>query len=370
MAIKIPSALRGAKLLFGLFVVLPTLLASIYFGILASDVYVSESKFVVRSPDRPAATGIGAALAGATGLSSGSNEVFAAKAYVESRDALRSINEDNAFRNAYNRASIWVGDRFGSFGTDDSFEQLYKYYQKKVKVETDATTSISTLTVRAYSPDDALAINEQILQMAEDTINRMNERSRADLIKYAEEEVEEAKDQSRQAGAALASFRNRYGVVDPEIQATAKLEMISKLQDQLITARTQLRQLRQFAPRNPQIPSIETQIETLEAEIETQSTTLTGSNRSLAAKSAEYQRLTVENEFTDQQLAVTLASLQEARNDARRQQVYVQRIAEPNLPDSPIEPRRLRAILATFALGLLAWGIASMLVAGIKEHAQ
>lgn len=370
MAFKIPSGLKGPSLLFYLFVVVPTLIATLYFGLLASDVYLSESKFVVRSPDKPAATGLGAALVGATGLSSASNESFAAKAFVESRDALRSLDKDGAFKKAYNSEDVWFGDRFGGISFDDSFEELYKYYLKKVKIETDVTSSISTLTVRAYTAKSAYQINEQILRMAENTINQMNERGRSDMVKYAMSEVEDAKDQSRKAGAALASFRNRYGVVDPEIQATAKLEMISKLQDQLITARTQLRQLRRFAPQNPQIPSIETQIDTLETEIEAQSTTLTGSSRSLAANSAEYQRLFVENEFTDKQLAVALASLQEARNDARRQQVYVQRIAQPNMPDSAIEPRRLRGILATFALGLLAWGIASMLVAGIKEHAQ
>ena len=370
MAFRLSNGLRGPKFLFYLFVVAPTLIAVVYFGLLASDVYVSESKFVVRSPDGPAATGISAALAGAAGLSRGNDESFSAKAYVESRDALRSINKDDAFKKAYSSDSIWFGNRFGALSFSDSFENLYKYYSGKVKVETDVTTSISTLTVRAYTAKDAHRFNEEILRMAEGTVNRLNERSRADLVKFALTEVEEAKEQSRRAGAALASFRNRYGVVDPEIQATAKLEMIARLQDQLIAARTQLRQLRRFAPQNPQIPAIETQIETLNAEIEAQSTTLTGSNKSLAANSAEYQRLFVENEFTDMQLTVALASLQEARNDARRQQVYVQRISQPNLPDSPIEPRRLRSILATFALGLVAWGIASMLVAGIKEHAQ
>jgi len=63
-----------------------------------------------------------------------------------------------------------------------------------------------------------------------------------------------------------------------------------------------------------------------------------------------------------------MTSLVEAQNEARRKQVYVQRIVQPNLPDSPIEPRRVRGILATLILGLIAWGIASMLMAGVREH--
>lgn len=41
-------------------VVLPTLLSGIYFGLIASDIYISESRFVVRSPQRQASTGLGA----------------------------------------------------------------------------------------------------------------------------------------------------------------------------------------------------------------------------------------------------------------------------------------------------------------------
>jgi capsular polysaccharide transport system permease protein len=370
MALNIIDRLKGVSRLFLLCVVVPTAVSVLYFGFLATDVYISESQFVLRSPEKPAMSGIGMALAGAAGFAAGGNESFTAKAYVESRDALRSIEANGAFSKAFERDDIWVGERFGTLGFGKSFEALYKYYLNKVKVETDVTSSISILTVRAYTAADAHRINEQILRLSEETINRMNDRGRADMIKFALVEVDDAKKQSRRAGAALADFRNRRGVVDPEIQATAKLEMISKLQDQLITARTQLNQLRQFTPRNPQIPAVENRIRTLTSEIQDQSGSLTGSNRSLAANSAEYQRLFLENEFSDKQLAVALASLQEARNDARRQQTYVQRIVQPNLPDSPQEPRRWRGILSTLALGLLVWGIASMLLAGIKEHAQ
>ena len=56
------------------------------------------------------------------------------------------------------------------------------------------------------------------------------------------------------------------------------------------------------------------------------------------------------------------------RAEAQRQQVYLERIAQPSLPDVAQEPRRMRSILSTFLLGLMAWGILSMLVAGVREH--
>jgi capsular polysaccharide transport system permease protein len=74
------------------------------------------------------------------------------------------------------------------------------------------------------------------------------------------------------------------------------------------------------------------------------------------------------NGFANRQLASALASLEQARNEAQRQQLYIERVAQPSLPDDAMEPRRLRAVLAVFVLGLVAWGVLSLLVASVREH--
>jgi capsular polysaccharide transport system permease protein len=65
---------------------------------------------------------------------------------------------------------------------------------------------------------------------------------------------------------------------------------------------------------------------------------------------------------------LSLSALQDARNEARRQRAYVERVAQPSLPDSALEPRRFRGIIATLIIGLVAWGVLSMLLAGVREH--
>jgi capsular polysaccharide transport system permease protein len=237
-----------------------------------------------------------------------------------------------------------------------------------VGVQYDTTSSIATLTVRAFRPDDAYRMNRELLSLAEGVVNRLNERGRTDLVQFAEREVRDAQVEDRNAAVALARYRNGRGVVDPEEQAKAQLEMVSKLQDELIGARMQLLQLNQMAPENPQIPILKTRIAGLAHEIDVQMGRVAGDRKSLSASAVQYQRLELERQFAEKRLAAALTSFQEAQSEARRKQAYVERIVEPNIPDEAAEPRRLRGILATFVLGLVAWVILRMLLAGIREH--
>jgi capsular polysaccharide transport system permease protein len=360
-------ALSRIDKLFLLTVVLPTLVAVAYFGFIASAVYVSESQFVVRSPDKPATSGLGVLLK-STGFSNAGDEVYAAKDYVTSRDALRALNNNRAVARAYGNDSISIFDRFNPLGLSGSFEDLYSFYRGKVGVDYDTTSSIATLSVRAYSPQDAYRFNRQLLQLAEGLINRLNTRGRNDVVQFAAEEVRGAQVAARDAAVALASFRNTHGVVNPEEQAKAQLAMISKLQDELIGARVQLQQLQEMAPQNPQVPLLHTRIASLQTQIDQQMGRVAGGRRSLSASAVQYERLELERQYADRRLGAAMNSLQNAEDEARRKQAYVERIAEPSLPDEAAEPRRLRGIFATFILGLIAWGILRLLLAGLREH--
>jgi len=359
--------MKRMGLLFWLTVVAPTALAVLYFGLFASDVYISESRYVVRSPEKPQKAGIGMLL-GSAGFGAASEEVRAAQGFIQSRDALRAINADEYARKAWGRVSVSVFDRFNPLGWSGSFEDLYNYYEGKVDAAYDSETGITVLTVRAFSAGEAQAINARLLQNAETLVNQLNERGRTDLVRFAEQEVAEAKTQAAHAAQELAGYRNRKGVIDPERQATVQLQMISKLQDELIGARMQLLQLTRAAGDNPQIPLLKVRIAGLEKAIKEELGEVAGSDGSLSATAAEYQRLQVQREFADQQLGLSLAALQDARNEARRQGAYVERVAQPSLPDDALEPRRLRGILATLVIGLVAWSILTLLLAGVREH--
>ena len=351
--------------LFWLTVVLPTLVAIVYFGLIAADVYISESRFVVRSPERSTASPLGMLLKG-TGFTRSQDDSYTVQDFMLSRDALRALDEKLELRDAYNKGDVL--SRFPGLDWDDSFENMHRYYQKMVGVQLDPVSSIATVTVRAFSTEEAQQINQHLLEMSEALVNQLNERGRQDMIRFAANEVTVAETKAKLAALTLARYRNEKGVIDPEKQSAIPLQQIAKLQDELISTKSQLAQLQLLTKENPQIPVLKKRIQMLETEIELESARVAGGGRSLASKAAEFQRLALEKEFADKQLASALASLEQARNEAQRQQLYLERIAQPSLPDAAMEPRRVRNILTTLVLGLVAWGVLTMIVAGIKEH--
>lgn len=352
--------------LFAALVIVPTLLAALYFGFLASDVYVSESRFIVRSPSKPNLSPLGVVLSGGN-IVGASEESAAVSEFLASRQALAAINSDGFAARAWGNAAIFRLDRFGGLGADTE-EQLFEYYQTKVTAEDADSTMVTVLRVKAFDPESATALNRRLLEQSEVLVNALSERARRDGIAFAQGELTSARAAAQGAALALAAYRDAEGVIDPELQASAGLQMVSKLQDQLIAAQTQLLQLETYTPQASQIPYLRTQIRKLERAIADQTALLAGGRGSLSSASVRYQELRLASEFAEKQLAIALAAYQDAQAEARRKQAYVERIAQPSLPDYAEYPRRLRGIAATFVLGLLAWGVAAMLLVGIREH--
>lgn len=359
--------IKGINRLFLFTVVIPTLLSIIYFGLIASDVYISESRFVVRSPEKQTTNGLGAILQGAA-FSPAQDDSFAVHDYILSRDALQKLEDQFAISKSYGSKKVDIFSRFGGLDLDQSFEALLRYYQKHVIVDSDSASSISTLTVNAFSSQDAYRINESLLETSEALVNQLNERGRQDMIRFAAAEVASAEQKAKATALAVSRYRDQKNVFDPAGQSALQLQLVSKLQDELIATKNQLIQIQTLTRDNPQIPALQKRVESLKADIASETAKVAGAGGSLSNKAVEYERLKLESMFADKQLATAFASLEQARNEAQRKQLYLERIVQPSKPDIAMEPRRIRNILATFILGLIIWGVLTMLLAGVREH--
>jgi capsular polysaccharide transport system permease protein len=354
--------------LFVVIVIFPTTCAILYYGLFASDIYVSESEFVINSQENAiSAGGIESLLLG-SGLSKSHGDSFEVRDYILSRDALKQLQGRLKLEDIFGRPGTSFIDRYPSIIYDRSFEEMYRYYGKHVTVEPDPISSISVLSVRAFTAEDARNINAVLLDLAEQLVNKLNDRSRHDLIQFAQNEVNIASEKAKDAAVALLNYRSKQSVFEPTKQAAIQLEGVAKLHQELITTEAEIAEIRKLSPENPQIGALESSAELLRKTIASESGKVTDPSGSFSARAPQFERLELDQEFADKQLGYALAGLESARAEAQKKQIYLERLTQPSVQDKAMEPKRLRSIFTTFVICLLAFGVASILVASIREH--
>tara|TARA_R110000782_G_scaffold78276_3_gene155042 strand:- start:84909 stop:86072 length:1164 start_codon:yes stop_codon:yes gene_type:complete len=355
---------------FALFVVAPTILAALYYGLFASDIYVSESRFVIKSADqkRSSVSSI-ANLIQTTGLSGGQEQTNEVLAYVRSRDALGALEKDPTIRPeiAWSQGDFLSG--FPTLFSDAGFEGLYKYYGKMVDARLDNETGTAIISAKAFAAKDAYEINRSLLGLSEALVNKLNARAQTKGIAEAQKQVDLATERAKAARIAMAKFRNSQALIDPERQAVGVLEISNSMIAERAALQAQLDLMQRLTPRNPSIPALRNRIAAITAQIAGQDSRVVGTSTGIASKVGSYEDLLVEQEFATQNLNVANAALVQARAEAQKQQFYLERVVDPNLPDAPLLPKRLINVLVVFAAATCLYFIAWMFIVGILEHA-
>jgi capsular polysaccharide transport system permease protein len=328
--------LASLNIWFWAIVGLPTLIAGVYFFAIASDLYSSEVKFIVRGPPKAPVTAISAMLSSAG--SAVSEDTFSVHEYVMSRDAVRRLERE-------------VDKRF-------------------VSVEAESTSGVSTLLVKAYRPEDAQRMARGLLEFSEQLVNQLNERARQDSVGTFQREVDATEQKIGRLQTELTAYRIQQKMLDPKSAAIGPLELLGQMVAQQTNARAQLAELLKNSPNSPQIPLMQTRIGSLDKLIIEQRGKITGDNNSVATALTEYERLDVQKLLAEKTLASALASLEQAKLEAQRQQLYLETIAQPHLADYPLYPKRAMAFGTVVVSCLLAYGIAWLLIASVREHAS
>lgn len=363
---------------FFLLVILPSLVAAGYFYILAAPQYVSEARFVVHSRGNDGGmqaaamrAAAGSALGGfGGGLSS--SETNSIRDFLSSLDAVMHANE------SIDLIALWrrpEADFLGRLWHTEP-ERLARYYNQMVSVALDPITSVTTLRVRSFRPEDSKQLAETLLMAAESLVNRLSERARSDTLKLAQQEVDRAEKRMQESRAALVRFREQEKELDSAGAVQSAVVLRGQMESSLAQARAELTERLQFMrPDNPALQATRNRIDALERQIAAErsrhtETTASSGGVILAQQLASYERLMLEREFADKQLASATASLEAARVEAQRQQLYLSRIVQPNLAVYPLYPRS-STIVASIFIGLtIAYGIGWLLIVGMREHAS
>ncbi len=357
------------RILFVIVVILPTLVGAVYFGLIASKRYVSEAQYIVRGVSNHQSMGL-AALLTTFGISRAADDTYAIQSFMQSRDAVHQLEERLPLRAMFSRPSADFIARFPHFWRGDSFEMLYEYFQQHVTVLQDQSTGVSSLRVEAFSPEDSQAIATALMRLGEERANRMNARAEHDTVENALAEVSQAEAKVVATQADLTAFRNHEMLIDPSQNSLAMLGTITQLKGDLAQTSIQLGETVSGSPSSPAIQSLQARATALRQGIATEQGEMAGNDKALAGKVSAYERLTLLRDLAGKSFANALTALDSARQEARRQKIYVVTIVEPNLPDEDTEPQRARSVLTIFVMSFAVFAMGWMLLAGAKEHVQ
>lgn len=354
---------------FLLMVALPTLLAMLYYGLIASDIFVSESRFVIKSPDQKRSQmSTLANLVQTTGLSGGQEQTNEVLTYVRSRDALKGLEKTVDIRDRFSTSRADFLSRFPQPFADHSFESLFKYYGNRVDARMDTESGTAIIKVEAFTPKDAYIINRELLDLSEALVNRLNSRAQSKGIVEAQRQVELATERAKNARIALAQYRNTQALIDPTKQAGGVLEIANTMIGERAALQAQLDLMQRLTPSNPSIPALRNRINAISVQIASQDRRVVGNGSGIASKLGGYENLLVEQEFATESLTAANAALVQARAEAQRQQFYLERVVDPNTPDTPLLPKRLLSVLVVFAASTCLYFITWMFMVGILEH--
>lgn len=353
-----------------LLVILPTLLVASYYYLIAADQYESEAHFIVSSSssDGLSTGGLGSLFGIATGGSS-QGQISAVTDYLESHAAVEALGKQLDLVAIFRRPEADALSRLSK--PSPSPEDVLKYFKSMVKVHYDRDDGITTLTVHAFRPRDAQAIANRLLLLGEAQVNRMNQRRYQDAVAAAQKQVALAEDRVAKIQAQMTSYRQDMRDINPKVTGEAQIALVSSLKKQLVAAQASLVSMSGvISPASPLYIATKRQIGALQGQITAQSGELTGrSSSTVASNLGGYEDLSVQQEFAAKNYEAAAAGLVKAQEEATRQQLYVDRVVDANLPVESLFPQRGRIVLITFIALCISYGIGWLILAGVREHA-
>ncbi len=347
-------------------VILPTVLASGYYGLVASPQYQSEAEFVVRGQPSQSPGSLAGLLSG--GSSGGTEDTYVVQEYVTSRDAAQLLLRTQDLARVFDRPGVDALARYPNFYSGLTFEHFYSYYQRHVKAELDTTTGLSTLRVRTFRADDSQRIANALIAAAEQLVNEMNARQRENTISASRKERDLAIERLRTLSSQIDIYRNETAMLDPQRQSQPLLTDIAGLETMKMATRVQLEQLQRSTPDSPLIPVLKRRMTAFDQEIVHSSSRVTGGKDSFVPKISGYEDLLFHRQLLEREVSAADAALDAARIQADRQQLYLEEVTKPNRPDYAAYPRTFANMAIVFATTLALYLMGALLVAGAREH--
>ncbi|RAZ22758.1 capsule biosynthesis protein [Campylobacter hyointestinalis subsp. lawsonii] len=341
-----------------------------YYTFIAADRYVSEVSLSVKSTDggsSPVSSLSG--IASLVGVASSSTEdIKLLQEYIKSLDMLQKLDEKINLRSLYEKQKI---DLFFRIYSSTSKESYLKYYRDRIHILFDDKTGLLNVAVEGFSPEDARIISATILEECERFINEISHNIAREQLRFAQGELESAKQKYKDAKNKLLEFQNQYGVFDPQSLAKTKAGFITEIELQISKKETELNTMRSYLNENaPEIVALKAELRANKEQLEKERRKVASnaSQDKLNDVVAQFEALYLNLSFAEDVYKTAITAVETTRIEIGRKAKQVVIIQSPYVPQSAKYPDKIYNIVTIFVILTLIFGIVRLVRAIVDEH--
>jgi capsular polysaccharide transport system permease protein len=359
---------RGLAATFALFVLAPSVLVFLYLALIASPQYEAEAQFVLRGDvNRPGAVGSPAGMVGALNVTQ-EGSIFVR--YLTSRALIEALGETLDLKAVYARDGIdWLSQLDG----DADGDAVADYWSDKASAIVDPLSGAVTLKVRAFTTEEALAINQAVMTASERMLNHLLDGSRRDALRIAEQDRERAAEALEAIRREVETFRRDSGLLDPAGTGEQTIDLIFALRSQRAALSAQLQgALASLSPMAPQVRALRARLAALDAQIAALEEEMTKGTAAgnLPALISAYDALELKRGFAERSFTRSELTLLRTKAEIEQWHVYLTVFSPPTLTVEPVAPTPLWTAFVVFLSTLVVWTILALLAAGTMDHRQ
>lgn len=354
---------------FFAFVMAPMFATACYLWFVAADQYSSTVGFSVHREDSRSPLDLIGGLSSISGMSSSDTDII--YKYLYSMQLVAEIDQEIDLRGMWSKPTF---DPIFVFDADSSTEDLVDYWGKMVKVYYDGGSHLIEVRSHAFAPEDAQKINETIFAKATMMINRLNDIASQDSVRYARNDLEQARAELISVRQAMTAFRNKYQILDPANDATIQAGLLATLQQELANTLIELDLLKDTsAPNDPRRSTLQSRATVIEARIAAERQKIgfggaVGDGVVYADVVSEYEKLRSDLEFAEAAHAAARATYEAERSTAARQSRYLAAHITPTLAESSRYPARWTLLSVVGVFVVLAWSIAVLVYYSVRDR--
>ena len=339
-----------------------------YYTFIAADRYVSNVSLSVKSTDGSSPISL-SGIESLVGVASSSTEdIKLLREYIKSFDMLQKLDEKINLRSLYEKQKI---DLFFRIYSSTSKESYLKYYRDRIHILFDDATGLLNVAVEGFSPEDARNISAAILEECERFINEISHNIAREQLRFAQGELESAKQKYKDAKNELLAFQNEYGVFDPQSLAKTKAGFITEIELQISKKETELNTMRSYLNDNaPEIVALKAELRAHKEQLEKEKSKVASnaSQDKLNDVVAQFEALYLNLSFAEDVYKTAITAVETTRIEIGRKAKQVVVIQSPYVPDSAAYPNKMYNIITIFVILTLIFGVVRLVRAIIDEH--